>query len=286
MGLTSKAGARDIAQFIPSTAAAYGVTLGDGRASDDLNGAAHYMADNLKATHGDIRQALSMYNSGRPDGFKRFPETANYVKTIMAAVGGGGKGTSSASSLSGKDGHGAVATPTSQTISHAPERVAAILQWLQARKTGNGNAALLALAGAPQDETTLGVSAAPTSGFTDGSEAPKSKSGVVTDPSGKKVASWIEPILAYAREHGWKGGINSGYRSFEDQTRIYNSGVRPAAKPGHSNHEGSDYPRGAVDVSDPEALAQILMKSPYARKLVWAGSKDPVHFSHPHNGSY
>lgn len=103
---------------------------------------------------------------------------------------------------------------------------------------------------------------------------------------GTKVAAWIEPALAYARKHGWQGKVNSGYRSFADQTRIYNSGVRPAARPGTSNHEGTDFPRGAVDVSNAPQLASILAKSPYAGKLQWAGAKDPVHFSHPHGGSY
>lgn len=72
----------------------------------------------------------------------------------------------------------------------------------------------------------------------------------------------------------------------EDQTRIYNSGVRPAAKPGTSKHEGSDFPRGAIDVSGAEQLARILRGTPYARKLKYAGAKDPVHFSNPRNGSY
>lgn len=103
---------------------------------------------------------------------------------------------------------------------------------------------------------------------------------------GTKVAAWIAPILKYARQKGWKGGVNSGFRSYQDQVRIYNSGVRPAARPGTSNHEGSDYPRGAVDVSNAEQLNQILQNSPYKNVLVWAGQKDPVHFSHPHNGSY
>lgn len=103
---------------------------------------------------------------------------------------------------------------------------------------------------------------------------------------GTNVAGWISPILQYAREHGWKGAVNSGFRSLEDQTRIYNSGVRPAAKPGTSNHENPNFPGGAVDVSDAEQLSQILANSPYKKKLVWAGSKDPVHFSFPHNGSY
>lgn len=103
---------------------------------------------------------------------------------------------------------------------------------------------------------------------------------------GKTVAAWIKPALVYARAHGWKGTVNSGFRSFAEQTRIYNSGVRPAAKPGTSNHEGSDFPRGAVDVSEAAQLSAILANSPYASKLQWAGAKDPVHFSHPHNGSY
>src|SRR4051794_6659150 len=69
-GRTSSAGAQGIAQFIPSTAAAYGVDLHDGKVTDDLNGAARYMAENLKRTGGDYKAALSIYNSGRPDAYK------------------------------------------------------------------------------------------------------------------------------------------------------------------------------------------------------------------------
>lgn len=103
---------------------------------------------------------------------------------------------------------------------------------------------------------------------------------------GKKVAAWIVPILKYARAHGWRGNVTSGYRSLADQTRIYNSGKRPAAKPGTSNHEFTQYPGGAVDVTNAAQLSNILLKSPYAKVLVWAGTKDPVHFSHPHDGGY
>lgn len=118
-----------------------------------------------------------------------------------------------------------------------------------------------------------------------GANAVPTGSGVANF-EGTQVAAWIAPILKYARQKGWSGSVSSGYRSFADQQRIYNSGVRPAARPGTSNHEGSDYPRGAVDVSNAEQLHRILRNSPYANTLVWAGSKDPVHFSHPHNGSY
>lgn len=103
---------------------------------------------------------------------------------------------------------------------------------------------------------------------------------------GIAVAKWIIPILEYAKKHGWKGRVTSGYRSRAEQERIYNSGVRPAAVPGTSNHEQSTFPGGAVDVTDAQELSEILKKSPFATFLIWAGSKDPVHFSFPHNGGY
>lgn len=103
---------------------------------------------------------------------------------------------------------------------------------------------------------------------------------------GKPVAGWIQPILKYARAQGWRGTVNSGYRSRAEQARIYNSGVRPAAVPGTSNHEFTAFPGGAVDVSDAAQLSAILKRSKYGHLLVWAGGKDPVHFSHPHGGSY
>lgn len=108
----------------------------------------------------------------------------------------------------------------------------------------------------------------------------------VAEFEGTKVAAWIAPALEYARKRGWKGEVKSGWRSYGEQKHIYDSGVRPAAKPGTSNHEFTAFPGGAVDASDPETLSHILRTSPYAKLLVWAGSKDPVHFSHPHNGSY
>jgi hypothetical protein len=107
----------------------------------------------------------------------------------------------------------------------------------------------------------------------------------------KPVAGWIAPILQYARDHGWKGSVNEGFRTDRQQAGIYRSGVRPAALPvsmggGGSNHSGEDYPAGAVDVSDAQQLSNIVNRSKYRGLLVWAGAKDPPHFSHPHNGSY
>ncbi len=92
--------------------------------------------------------------------------------------------------------------------------------------------------------------------------------------------------MKYAQAHGWHGTVSSGYRSFAEQKQIYDSGVRPAAIPGQSNHEGSEFPRGAVDVTQSQELANILRNSPYAKTLEWAGAQDPVHFSKHHGGSY
>lgn len=112
-----------------------------------------------------------------------------------------------------------------------------------------------------------------------------------TEYDGHPVADWIIPILMYGKSHGWTGTVSSGWRSDAEQKAIYDSGVRPAAVPrseggAGSNHEGTVFPEGAVDVTNASQLSQILMASKYANILVWAGSKDPVHFSHPHNGSY
>lgn len=115
--------------------------------------------------------------------------------------------------------------------------------------------------------------------------ATTAKKGIVKFDD-KPVAAWIAPILQWATAHGWTGTVSSGYRSFADQKRIYDSGVRPAAVPGTSNHEGDVFPRGAVDVTNAQQLSDVLANSPYRDVLIWAGSKDPVHFSHPHGGSY
>jgi 3D (Asp-Asp-Asp) domain-containing protein len=106
------------------------------------------------------------------------------------------------------------------------------------------------------------------------------------NPAHRPIAKWIVPYLRWAAGHGWGGTVVSGWRSLAEQRRIWASGVRPAAKPGTSNHEGSVFPRGAVDVTQASKLSSVLKRRPGAHPLVWAGAKDPVHFSHPHGGSY
>lgn len=135
------------------------------------------------------------------------------------------------------------------------------------------------------DRTGSGATGGTATDAPDPTPDPDNTGGTVNF-EGVKVAAWIEPALTYARQNGWTGHVTSGFRTLAEQTRIYNSGVRPAAKPGESNHEGDLFPKGAVDVTQAQQLSDILKGSPFASLLVWAGSKDPVHFSHPHNGGY
>jgi hypothetical protein len=210
------------------------------------------------------------------------------IPSAPAAHSGGNTG--------GRDSSGGTRTITTTTpgVDNRAERAQLVLSFLNQRNADPVTFALQARAlgdvaptSSTQTQNIPGSGGARTTAGHEhtGGNASVSQSGVA-DFEGKKVAAWIRPALVYARQHGWKGTINSGYRSFADQTRIWNSGVRPAARPGTSNHEGAEFPRGAVDVSDAQTLSNILLRSPWARKLIYAGTKDPVHFSHPHNGSY
>lgn len=114
----SPAGAQGIAQFIPSTARAYGVDVNDPVSS--LDGAARYLRDNLKK-YGSYRKALSVYNSGSPNGYKTIAETRNYVRTILGGrnpsyTGGSSDSTSSPTSIPG----GTVQGQPSSTLAALP----------------------------------------------------------------------------------------------------------------------------------------------------------------------
>jgi hypothetical protein len=109
--LRSPAGAQGVAQFIPSTAAAYGVNVHDPVSS--LDGAARYMRDNVKK-YGSYARALSAYNSGRPDAYKdpgfARGETYNYVKTILGGSNPRGLSRSSSGRSSNNSGQQGAST--------------------------------------------------------------------------------------------------------------------------------------------------------------------------------
>lgn len=78
---------------------------------------------------------------------------------------------------------------------------------------------------------------------------------------GLQVADWIIPVLNWARSHGWSGHITSGFR--------------PG---GGSEHAGTQWPGGAVDVgwntsiAEGTALENVLQRYPGHPNLLWGGT--------------
>lgn len=295
-GVKSSAGAVGPFQFLPETAAGMGVNPRNFASA--AKGAARYDAQYKDRGFAGI---LAAYNAG-PAGNSNNPETQAYIRRVRDYAG-------SAPYSGNANVQGA---PNSQQQTPAYRQVTrnvldrqgfqqaekefTLGQILRDQKSpfdiGPKAAVepknpLLSIlpqtAPSPEDFTQAQTTLKRLAGGLD-VKAPPRKG--VADFGGVKVAGWIAPILQYAKAHGWTGSVTSGFRSFAEQKRIYDSGVRPAAVPGTSNHEGTQYPRGAVDVTDAKQLAQIIARSPYRGRLVWAGAKDQVHFSHPHGGSY
>jgi soluble lytic murein transglycosylase-like protein len=90
----SPAGAQGIAQFIPGTAAAYG--LRDPFDPEEaIDAQAHLMSDLLRQFGGAPQLALAAYNAGPApveacDCVPAYPETQAYVTRILALLGGAG----------------------------------------------------------------------------------------------------------------------------------------------------------------------------------------------------
>lgn len=303
--VTSGAGAVGPAQFLPSTGAGYGLnstTIHE--LGPSLDAAARLMRDNLRK-YGSYQRALSAYNSGKPDAYKdpNFAggQTYNYVKTILGAAGGAPSTTAApprASKVSTQTTH--TTTTTTPGVDNSALRRQLIGDFLNSGGVRSSNATLALAQGWQAAQDVPGTTSTKTSRSGMPVTPPRSTPSTSADVfheggtvmfDGKPVAKWVGAALSAARANGWRGTVNSGYRSDAEQTRIYQSGVRPAAVPrsmggAGSNHEFTVYPGGAVDVSDPQGLVQALKRTPYAKKLIYAGAKDPVHFSHPHNGSY
>ncbi|MGI9020296.1 MAG: transglycosylase SLT domain-containing protein, partial [Solirubrobacterales bacterium] len=93
-GAVSPAGAQGIAQFMPATAAAYGLRDPfDPRTAIDAQ--AHLMSDLLQQ-FGQVPLALAAYNAGPApvaacDCVPAYPETQAYVARILALMGGAGE---------------------------------------------------------------------------------------------------------------------------------------------------------------------------------------------------
>lgn len=150
----------------------------------------------------------------------------------------------------------------------------------QAQGTGGSAVATpTGLSAAGTAPTTTGLSAAgtaSTAGVVPGAVVPQAS----WNPEQKPIAGWISPILDWASQHGWSGSVTSGYRDYSQQASINASGAF-SAPAGKSNHETTQYPGGAVDVTDPAQLMQVLKGYTGPYKLVGGvlGPADPEHFS-------
>jgi hypothetical protein len=100
------------------------------------------------------------------------------------------------------------------------------------------------------------------------------------NPRSKPIADWIVPILEWAYLHGWTGTVTSGYRTYYEQAQLNAAGAY-SARAGLSNHETTAYPGGAVDVTSPSQLIDVLSSYSGPVKLVGGvlGAVDPEHFS-------
>ena len=102
---------------------------------------------------------------------------------------------------------------------------------------------------------------------------------------GRPVAAWLKPYLDWARQNGWKGTLNSGFRDPAYSEKLCISMCGAPSCPGRcagraSNHAGSSNPAGAIDVSDYVTFGQLMRRCPYSPKIFNAlGAQDPVHFS-------
>lgn len=108
--------------------------------------------------------------------------------------------------------------------------------------------------------------------------------GGTTMFDGKPVANWLIKPLTWARKNGWKGKVNSGYRNQTEQRAAatrYGLQHYPNGDPSGSNHTKTRYPGGAVDVTEPAQLAQVLRRYPGFPRPVWGGPviNDQPHFS-------
>jgi hypothetical protein len=102
---------------------------------------------------------------------------------------------------------------------------------------------------------------------------------------GKPVAKAGIPLLQWARQNGWHGQLNSGWRDPKYSQHLCFQICGAPSCPGRcaglsSNHVGSLPTRFAMDVSDYVKFAELMRRCPLKPNVHNAlGARDPVHFS-------
>lgn len=115
---------------------------------------------------------------------------------------------------------------------------------------------------------------------------PQVSKGVVLY-DGRPCAAWLVPYLDFARNHGWDGVLNSGWRDPERSEQLCLQMCGAKTCPGRcagrsSNHSGSEKPMGAIDVSFYTEFGQLMRRPDAPRNppiFNALGAQDPVHFS-------
>jgi hypothetical protein len=106
--LTSSAHALGVMQLIPSTAQSLGVDPNDQQ--QNIDGGVKYLSQLLNQFGGNVSYALAAYNAGpgavqKYGGIPPYPQTQNYVSSILATMGisGGSSGSDSGGFSSSPD---------------------------------------------------------------------------------------------------------------------------------------------------------------------------------------
>jgi hypothetical protein len=116
-------------------------------------------------------------------------------------------------------------------------------------------------------------------------QATQSPGAGVATFDGRPVAEWLKPYLDFARDNGWRGTLNSGFRDPDHSEQVCMAMCGAPSCPGRcagrsSNHSGASKPQGALDVSDFARFGEVMKSCPLEPRIFNAlGPADPVHFS-------
>lgn len=277
----SSAGAQGIAQFIPSTAKAYGLTNPfDPLASIDA--AARYDSDLLKR-YGSPERMLSAYNSGRPDAYKdpafAKGQTYRYVRSILGGVPSGGAATpasATAATISAPQ-----ASPQPVPSAGGPSPIAAALSMLGFAAPAGAFSRAAAPIAAPRPSAAAPVTPSRSTG---GLAIP------IRGNIGSEAPSFLSALTAAAKARGAVAiEATSGERSVAHNAEIHGAT--------HSNHlpdeEGNGHAMDGYAIlrdGSRVPLGQFLKPNAASFGLRsgatfnWGGGPDLVHVDDFHNG--